>query len=303
MLKLVFDLLSRFEAWRWVLICLAVTGWPLFVCAQDDAKETSRSANRQPIPDRLVVLTFDDSAKTHFTTVRPILLKYGFRATFFVTEGWDFATNKRDYMTWEEIAQLHRDGFEIGNHTRDHLGISDKSAGKLSEQLSGIETRCVENGIPKPVSFAWPGNSTSLLALETLRQHGILFARRGGAPEHTYESGWGFAFEPGLDHPYLIPSAGDAKPKWELADFIRAVSQARAGRIAVLQFHGVPDTAHNWVSTAVDRFEAYMHHLASEKYRVVALKDLAEFVDPTLTPKDAQRIIDLRKQSLAPSAK
>ena len=60
----------------------------------------------ETIPEKLVVLTFDDSAKSHFTIVRPILKKYGFGATFFITEGFDFPTNKQDYMTWDEIAAL-----------------------------------------------------------------------------------------------------------------------------------------------------------------------------------------------------
>ena len=30
-------------------------------------------------------------------------------------------------MSWDEIAQLHKDGFEIGNHTRDHKGVTAKS--------------------------------------------------------------------------------------------------------------------------------------------------------------------------------
>jgi peptidoglycan/xylan/chitin deacetylase (PgdA/CDA1 family) len=85
----------------------------------------------EPIPDRLVVLTFDDASKSHFTVARPVLLKYKFGATFFVTEGWDFATNKRDYMTWEEIARLHKDGFEVGNHTKDHVGVTDKTVRDL----------------------------------------------------------------------------------------------------------------------------------------------------------------------------
>src|SRR6476661_8543253 len=92
----------------------------------------------EPIPDRLVVLTFDDASKSHFTVARPILKKYGFGATFFVTEGFDFLTNKRDYMTWEEIAQLHRDGFEIGNHTLDHKGVARDSLHDLAAQLRGI---------------------------------------------------------------------------------------------------------------------------------------------------------------------
>ena len=54
-----------------------------------------------------VVLTFDDSKASHYTTVRPILLGLGFNATFFITEVFTFASNKDDYMTWEQIAKLN----------------------------------------------------------------------------------------------------------------------------------------------------------------------------------------------------
>ncbi|MDA1050692.1 MAG: polysaccharide deacetylase family protein [Planctomycetota bacterium] len=254
---------------------------------------------REPLPDKLVVLTFDDSAKSHFTVVRPILKKYGFSATFFITEGFDFRENKTDYMTWDEIAQLHRDGFEIGNHTRDHLGISDQTVSRLAEQLSGINDRCKQHDIPQPVSFAYPGNATTPLAFEILKEQGIIFARRGGMPEFPYEQGRGVAYEPGLDHPLLIPSAGDGRPTWELTDLIRSVEQAKHGRIAVLQFHGAPDTAHDWVSTPSDRFESYMRYLAGNGYSVIAMRDLAKYVDPAVAPQDANGVIADRQAMFA----
>src|SRR5437867_3467698 len=113
----------------------------------------------EPIPDKLVVLTFDDASKSHFTVARPVLKKYGFGATFFVTEGWDFATNKKDYMTWQEIAQLHKDGFEIGNHTKDHMGVNPRTVRDLAAQVRAINQRCKAHGIPEPTSFAYPGNA------------------------------------------------------------------------------------------------------------------------------------------------
>src|SRR5215469_16513321 len=113
----------------------------------------SMATAREPIPEKLVVLTFDDSVKSHHSVVRPILKKYGFGATFFVTEGFDFPTNKKDYMTWAEIAELHADGFEIGNHTRDHLGVGPGNVGQLAEQVRAIAERCREHKIPAPVSF------------------------------------------------------------------------------------------------------------------------------------------------------
>ena len=256
-------------------------------------------AAREPIPDKLVVLTFDDSAKSHFTVARPLLKRLGFGATFFITEGFDFPDNKRDYMTWEEIAQLHRDGFEIGNHTRDHKTVTKNTLGELAGQLHGIDTRCREHGIPVPVSFAYPGNAFDLGALPLLRDLGIRFARRGGIPEYPYQDGRGFAYEPGRDHPLLIPTAGDARPTWTLNDLQRAVEQARNGRIAVLQFHGVPDTAHSWVNTTQAQFETYMNYLAEHNYKVIALRDLAKYVDPNAVPANPMAIIEERKARLS----
>jgi peptidoglycan/xylan/chitin deacetylase (PgdA/CDA1 family) len=259
----------------------------------------TRSAAVEPsgllkIPDRLVVLTFDDSVKSHFTVAAPLLKKYGFGATFFITEGFTFKTNSRDYMTWEEIRELDRQGFEIGNHTRDHLSIADDNVDRLEEQLTGVDGDAAAVGIPRPTSFAWPGNSFLIAALPVLRKHGVLFARRGGRPEFAYEGGRGVAYEPGADDPLLIPSAGDARPNWTLDDLILAVSQARNGRIAVLQFHGVPEGEHPWVHTPRQRFEEYMRYLHDHGYQVISMRDLARFVDPKQTPTDPRAVMERR---------
>jgi peptidoglycan/xylan/chitin deacetylase (PgdA/CDA1 family) len=257
-----------------------------------------RACAREPIPDRLVVLTFDDSVKSHFTIVRPILLAHKFRATFFITEGFNFKTDKQNYMTWEEIAHLSRDGFEIGNHTRDHMAVAKKNLGRLTEQVEAINERCAEFGIPRPTVFAYPGNGIDPGALPILKSLGFKFARRGGAPEFPYKGGRGFAYEPGRDHPLLIPSAGDARPDWTLADFKRAVNQAHSGRIAVLQFHGAPDLAHPWVHSPVERFREYMQYLDDHHFHVIALGDLEKYVDPADAPSDPQAVIQARQRAI-----
>src|ERR1043166_4419956 len=102
----------------------------------------------EPVPDKLVVLTFDDSKASHYSVVRPLLKRYGFGATFFITEGFSFPTNKQDYMTWEQIAELHKDGFEIGNHTRDHLGVSLRTLRQQREQVDAVNARRAGHGLP-----------------------------------------------------------------------------------------------------------------------------------------------------------
>jgi peptidoglycan/xylan/chitin deacetylase (PgdA/CDA1 family) len=249
----------------------------------------------EPIPDKLVVLTFDDSVASHHSVVRPLLKRLGFGATFFITEGFSFRKNKQDYMTWAQIKELHDDGFEIGNHTRDHLGVSVQTLGRLREQVEAINKRCAEHSIPRPTSFAYPGNAITPEAIPILKELGFRFARRGGAPEHAYEWGRGFAFEPGQDHPLLLPTAGDARPDWTLNDFKRAADQARDGRIAVLQFHGVPDREHPWVHTRPERFEEFMRYLHTNGFKAIALRDLARYVDSDNVPASPLAVVEKRK--------
>ena len=253
----------------------------------------------EPVPDKLIVLTFDDSVASHYTIARPLLKRYGFGASFYITEGFNFRTNKKDYMTWEQIAELHRDGFEIGNHTRDHLSITAKTVSRLADQLETIESRCRDYKIPKPNTFAWPGNAFHTNALPVLHKAGIRFARRGGEPEVPYQKGGGVAYEPGVDHPLLIPTAGDARPDWTLEHLQRAAAMARGGRIAVLQFHGVPEGEHPWVNTPRERFEEYMAWLHREGFKVIALRDVARYVDPNFAPANPMEVMERRKRELA----
>jgi peptidoglycan/xylan/chitin deacetylase (PgdA/CDA1 family) len=252
----------------------------------------------EPIPDKLVVLTFDDSKASHYTVVRPLLKKYGFGATFFITEGFTFRTNKEDYLTWEQISELYRDGFEIGNHTRDHMGASKANLPRLKEQVEAINAQLAVHGVPAPVSFAYPGNAIDPSGLVILEELGFRFARRGGAPEYPYEEGNGVAYEPGRDHPLLLPSAGDARPFWTLENLKRATGQAKNGRIAILQFHGTPDLEHPWVHTPRERFEEYMKYFHDEGFKVIAVRDLANYVDWRQKPDDPWKIIEQRRSPL-----
>ena len=251
---------------------------------------------QEKVPDRLVVLTFDDSVKSHFTVARGVLKKYGFGATFFVTEGLNCGKKPEVCMTWEEIRTLHQDGFEIGNHTRGHMGVKAENVSALEEQLQYIDRQCERMGIPKPISFAWPGNAIAMEALPVLQKHGILLGRRGGSPEYGTQTGLGVAYEPGRDHPLLIPSAGVPRPGWTLQTFMEAVNKAKDGRIAVIQLHGVPETEHPWVHTTQELFEQYMRYLHDSGCQVIALRDLRRFVDINVKPADPWEVINSRRK-------
>lgn len=226
------------------------------------------SLHAELVPDKIVVLTFDDSVASQANHVAPLLKKLGFGATFFITEGFEFLVDKKNYMTWEQIRALHDDGFEIGNHTRKHVGVNKQRPEQLAADVEFIEQQCVKHGIPKPVSFCYPGYATSEAAVKLLRERGYLFARAGGAK----------AFDPAADEPLMMPQAFDGKPESTLEQFKAAVAQAKAGKIAVMTFHGVPDIKHPWVNTDPEKFDAYMQHLKDEGCTVIAMRDLAKYV-------------------------
>jgi peptidoglycan/xylan/chitin deacetylase (PgdA/CDA1 family) len=93
----------------------------------------------QPIPEKLVVLTFDDSVASHATVAAPLLKKLGFGASFFICDYDSFKTRKDWYMTWEQIKSLADNGFDVGNHTMGHGGASiDRWLAMEEESLGSV---------------------------------------------------------------------------------------------------------------------------------------------------------------------
>lgn len=235
--------------------------------------------------DRIVVLTFDDAVKTQRTFVAPLLKELGFGATFFVCHRW-MVDDPEHYLTWQEIAEIHQMGFEIGNHSWTHPPFSVlRDAARLPAELALVEHELSSVGVPRPVSFAWCGNVFCVEAVQTLAELGYKLARRGMQPEVPYGSvEVGPTYDSQKQNPLLIPTTGDAYPGWTLNHFRRVVDQAHRGQIVVFQFHGVPDP-HPWVNTPPERFREYMDYLKQQGLRVVALRDLEEYLPKTF-PRD-----------------
>ena len=65
----------------------------------------------------------------------------------------------------------------------------------------------------------------------------------------------------------------------------QALEEARVGKIAILTYHGVPDVNRH-CSTSVVRFRKDMDYLRNSGATVVALRDLARYVDLSNHPQD-----------------
>ena len=266
----------------------AVAG-PLAAAALVLAAPAAFGAPAQEIPAKLVVLTFDDAVKSHRTFVAPLLKELGFGATFFVTHKWmDDPTN---FMTWSDIAEIHEMGLEIGNHSWTHSDFSmPKNAARLAGELFLVdqELERTKPKVPRPISFAYCGNTFGPEAVQRLVELGYKFARRGEQPEAAYgKLEVGATYDPKRHHPLLIPTTGDAYPNWTLEHFKRVVACATDGRAVVLQFHGSPDIVHPWVHTPPERLREYMAYLKENNFRCIAMRDLEPYIDRDHLPLDA----------------
>jgi peptidoglycan/xylan/chitin deacetylase (PgdA/CDA1 family) len=132
-------------------------------------------------PQARLSFTFDDGLTTSLAKAAPILARYGFRATDFVitncvgTAGICPANTDTDYMTWNQIGQLHQQyGWEIGSHTVTHPALGEVSIGKQEHELADSKIALAQHGYTA-TSFASPygdySNQTLALAAKYYQVH------------------------------------------------------------------------------------------------------------------------------------
>ncbi len=159
------------------------------------------------IPDKSVLITFDDGLRGVYKYAYPVLKKYGFKAVFFVIAGR--VGNRSGFISWEEAREMVESGvFEIDSHTY----LSHKRIEKNGKSVSSIYTngdgeteedfrdrvltdflnsRSVikENLGYEPLMFAYPYGEYSKETIDLLKKAGFQFAftvYKGVTIETTY---------------------------------------------------------------------------------------------------------------------
>lgn len=107
------------------------------------------------MPKKTVCITFDDGFRDILTNALPILEKYHFKATAFLTTG--FIEKDKAYLGWDDIKSLLKtELFSLGSHSFSHRKLFKLDLNSLDAEM-GLSKRILEDKLAIPIHFfAYP---------------------------------------------------------------------------------------------------------------------------------------------------
>ena len=128
----------------------------------------------EALPDKPIVLTFDDGYLPMYTEVYPRLLEKGWAATFYIVPLYtgDAAT----FVTPDMVEEMARGGMDIGSHTYNHLQLNELDVdGQLYElELSKATLEAWTH--QEVVSFCYPSGRYTDDAIRSVMDTGYTSA-------------------------------------------------------------------------------------------------------------------------------
>ena len=109
---------------------------------------------------KYVVITFDDGFRDFYINAFPILQKYGFTATVFLpTKYITDHSKKMDgkvHLSWDEVAELSRQGITFGSHTVSHPQLRDLDKDAIKYEIE-YSKQVMESKMGASIdSFSYP---------------------------------------------------------------------------------------------------------------------------------------------------
>jgi len=135
---------------------------------RDNARVVSLSeivaalASHRPLPERTVVLTFDDGFQDFYTSAAPLLHRWALPATVFLATGYCGRTNswpgqpdwvnQQPLLSWEQVAELAMQGFSFGAHSVSHPVLTRLPVVEAQQEIMQCKSQ-IEEHVGQPVEF------------------------------------------------------------------------------------------------------------------------------------------------------
>ncbi|KRT15072.1 polysaccharide deacetylase [Pedobacter ginsenosidimutans] len=125
------------------------------------------------LPEKPIMITFDDTDEDQFTIGNTTLKKYGFKGVYFIMTVSIGRKGRINYMTKEQIKQLSDEGNTIASHTYDHKNFAQFTDGDWTTQIDAPTKKLEEITGKKVEYFAYPYGVFKASTLHKLKEHGF----------------------------------------------------------------------------------------------------------------------------------
>jgi len=130
---------------------------------------------KRPMPDKSVLLTFDDGYKDFMINALPIIEKYNLPAVVFVhtNRSSEHLGNSFPLIDWNDLRKLKELGITIGNHSHNHHNLKTLTQNELEEEIreSGNIFQKEIREMPRIISY--PGGRYNQSVIEFLLKNGF----------------------------------------------------------------------------------------------------------------------------------
>ncbi|WP_371372364.1 polysaccharide deacetylase family protein [Sporomusa aerivorans] len=114
------------------------------------------AGNYEQLPDKPVIITFDDGYLDNYTNAFPLLQKYAMKASFYIITGM---MGNTDRLNSAQIREMAAAGMDFGSHTVTHRQLADLTSQEVNNELKQSKIT-LEQTLGKPVDFiAYPCGS------------------------------------------------------------------------------------------------------------------------------------------------
>jgi peptidoglycan/xylan/chitin deacetylase (PgdA/CDA1 family) len=126
-------------------------------------------------PKGHVVFVMDDGWETQYTAARPLFDKYGYTACIAVIPA---AVGTENYMSYRQLADLYLDGWDMLNHTNNHLNLAELPEQTQAEQMARGRAWLNEHGLKRGSDIlVYPGGAFNQATLDAMQREGFAAGR------------------------------------------------------------------------------------------------------------------------------
>jgi peptidoglycan/xylan/chitin deacetylase (PgdA/CDA1 family) len=125
------------------------------------------------LPEKPVMLTFDDTDYDQYEVGAKVLDQYGFKGVYFIMTVSIGKNGKYRYMSKEDIQDLVKRGNTIGSHTYDHKNFKKYTGEDWVTQIDKPTAKLEEITGQKIVDFAYPFGLWNAEGIPELKKRGF----------------------------------------------------------------------------------------------------------------------------------